>query len=355
MLSGELPDVTIFTECEYVDFRLLQYDLPILEGRYYAINGAAVVTDIASLVESSMAGSPDSQLAQYTVEATDQTGTVSQSFTVLYCNLDINLPFIDSWLTENFLTLTPFRRIPPDGYIYVAWYTTEKEGIMFRVYTTFLNDKGEIDTYQYVNSGNGQIAHVNDVLTQLILVENIVAKIKEAKKIDSLTLQSVTVRVGNRSLTFYVDQSLLGIRPFWYTNCFNVPEQLVLPRVTVEKVKTDRSLAVIGRTSQFYDVSTTKEYEVQSGPLTYDEHLQIEQMLSSANVRMPWGNEMPNNETDFNAMLEILITDYTSELSDSDEKPNSVKFTWRFAENRPKTLPPYSPDIFNDKFNPTFQ
>ncbi|MCM1163367.1 MAG: hypothetical protein NC339_03855 [Muribaculaceae bacterium] len=187
------------------------------------------------------------------------------------------------------------------------------------------------------------------------MVENIVVKIKEAKKIDSLTLQSVTVRVGNRSLTFYVDQSLCGIRPFWYTNFFNEPEQLVLPRVTVEKVKTDRSLAVIGRTSQFYDVSTTKEYEVQSSPLIYDEHLQIEQMLSSANVRMPWGNEMPNNETDFNAMLEILITDYTSELSDSDEKPNSVKFTWRFAENRPKALPPCSPDIFNDIFNPTFQ
>lgn len=50
----------------------------------------------------------------------------------------------------------------------------------------------------------------------------------------------------------------------------------------------------------------------------------------------------------------ILITDFTSELSDTDEKLNSVKFTWRFAENRPKIAVSQSPGIFNDKFNPTF-
>lgn len=40
-------------------------------------------------------------------------------------------------------------------------------------------------------------------------------------------------------------------------------------------------------------------------------------------------------ENDFDAMLKILITDYTCEFSDTDEKLNKVKFTWRHSASRP--------------------
>ncbi|MDE7033312.1 MAG: hypothetical protein K2O79_08925, partial [Muribaculaceae bacterium] len=59
-------------------------------------------------------------------------------------------------------------------------------------------------------------------------------------------------------------------------------------------------------------------------------------------------------DTDFDALIPIIITDFTSELSDTDEKLNSVKFTWRFAENHPKVAVPESTGIFNEKYNPTF-
>lgn len=72
--------------------------------------------------------------------------------------------------------------------------------------------------------------------------------------------------------------------------------------------------------------------------------------------RMRYSEFEPNPEYDSDPyfVAPILITDFTSELSDTDEKLNSVKFTWRFAENRPKIAAPQSPGIFNDKFNPTF-
>ena len=41
------------------------------------------------------------------------------------------------------------------------------------------------------------------------------------------------------------------------------------------------TLALGGKTSCFYDVTTSKEYEVKSAALTSDECLQIEQMLTS--------------------------------------------------------------------------
>ena len=142
--------------------------------------------------------------------------------------------------------------------------------------------------------------------------------------------------------------------PIFYLNCFGVVEHLALPRTTTVKVKTDRSLASLGKTSQFYDITHSKEYEVESGPLTADECLQVEQMLTSPSVRIPYGPDVALYDTDFDALIPILITDFTSELSDTDEKLNSVKFTWRFAENRPKVAVPESPGIFNDKYNPTF-
>lgn len=90
------------------------------------------------------------------------------------------------------------------------------------------------------------------------------------------------------------------------------------------------------------------------GPLTSDECSQAEQMLTSSQVRIPWGIFSSLNEIDFYTLTQIMITDFTSELSASDEKMNKVKFTWRFMDNRPKSPLQSSPGIFNDKYNPLF-
>lgn len=354
VLSSDLPDINIFTDHEFADFRLLAGGSVLLEGRYYAMNGSTVVSDISSIVEHFLAGNTDNNLFEFDIEATAGGDAATAKMNVLYCDKQTGLFAPEQWLKENFLTLSPFRRLAPDSYINLSWYTTEKEGIMFRVYVTFVNDKGQRDTYWYAHSGNGQIAHINGIMSQLLYLSDIRQKIITAKKIESLTLQSVTVRCGERSATFFVDPALADIVPFFYLNCFGVVEQLSLQRTTTEKVKADRSIATLGKSSQFYDVTTSKEYEVESAALTSDECLQVEQMLTSPSVRIPYGPDISLYDTDFDAITPILITDFTSELSDTDEKPNSVKFTWRFAENRPKIAVSQSPGIFNDKFNPTF-
>lgn len=79
----------------------------------------------------------------------------------------------------------------------------------------------------------------------------------------------------------------------------------------------------------------------------------MEQLLTSDDVRLPYG-ENAQEESDFYAMASILITDFTSEISDGDEKLNSVKFTWRYKRNLPQVSMPTTPGIFNDKFNPIY-
>jgi len=107
--------------------------------------------------------------------------------------------------------------------------------------------------------------------------------------------------------------------PFYYLNGFGVVKQLPLQRITTEKVKSDRSVATLGCASRFYDITTSKEYEVESAPLTSDECLQVEQMFTSPTVRIPFGIYSVLYETDFDVLATILITDFTSELPDTDE------------------------------------
>lgn len=53
-----------------------------------------------------------------------------------------------------------------------------------------------------------------------------------------------------------------------------------MPRTTTEKVKSDRSVTLLGKTFEFYDITHSKEYEVVGGTRTADECLQVEQMLT---------------------------------------------------------------------------
>ena len=48
---------------------------------------------------------------------------------------------------------------------------------------------------------------------------------------------------------------------------------------------------------------------------------------------------------------EVLISDCTCEISDSDEKPNTAKFTWRYADNRPIVRLSASSGIFTSPYN----
>lgn len=357
VLSSDMPDIHIFTDHDFVEFRFLAGEVPLLEGRYYAFNGEAVISDLASLTELFLSGSADSNFFVFTIEAffgDDKTDFVSLDLPVLYCDKAFGAIDPSAWLRENFLTLSPLRRIAPDSFINVSWYASQRESVAFDIYATFLDDKEQRGTYHYRYAGNGQMANVEGIYQHSIFLSEIRDKVLQAKSLDAITLQAVTVRCGNRSATFFIDPELSLFRPFYYLNCFGVVEHISLECTTKEKTKTDSSLVSLGRTSSQYDISISKDYEVESAPITSDECVQLEQLVTSSSVRIPHGTEENWYESDFDVLNKILITDYTAEFNNSDDKLNSVKFTWRFKDNRPKVVPPSMPGIFNDSFNPAF-
>ena len=177
---------------------------------------------------------------------------------------------------------------------------------------------------------------------------------KRASEIEGaeVELVSFTVRCDNRAVTFFVDNSLRGQRCFFFRNAFNAPDLLYFQAVTTAKSSNDRSLAVLTDRSEFYDNAPKQEFEVQSAALTTDECALAEQLFSADDVRVTY--ESQPDDADFDALRPILITDFTCELADLPEKPNSVKFTWRYDTNRVTLANPVADNIFTEPYNFTF-
>ncbi len=130
-LSCNLPDVQIFTDCDFVDFRLAPVGgLPLLEGRYYVLNGVATVTDIASLVENFFVGSTDTPTCEFEIEASTPTDRARARRSMFF-----PATLTSEWATSPngspkiFSRSVPIKRIAPDSFISVLWYTTERESV----------------------------------------------------------------------------------------------------------------------------------------------------------------------------------------------------------------------------------
>ena len=95
---------------------------------------------------------------------------------------------------------------------------------------------------------------------------------------------SFTVRCGQGAISFFIDPSLDTAPSFYFRNCFNVWDSVALPAVTTAKTAVERSIAVINGTSEHYNQSATKTYEVEVGPHTSDEVECIDQLFTSYEV-----------------------------------------------------------------------
>ena len=353
VLTSRLSDLRISTSAEHIDINFSADGYSLLQGRYYTLNGSVTLTEIGELIEQHISRNSEGTIAECSLRVAGGGESATASFRAMYCDRVVSVPDISTWLKENFLSVARFKRAKITDVIQLSWYATTSESVAVTVYTTFLDPDGNRSTYYISMPTGGQKYGSNNVFTTYITVQELVDSIKRGRGYDSLTLQSFTVRCGDRSLTYFVDPSITPAKRFCFLNCFNIVEDIHLVCETTDKVKSDRSLATMGRSVQFYDVHNSKEYETETAPLTEFECDLMEQMLLSSQVRLPLGDNA-ESETDFEAMFPILITDFTSEISDSNSELNSVKFTWQFADSVPRLELPNSPGIFNSVYNPVY-
>ena len=354
MLSSALGDVGISVDGTYVDVTLTAPGgIVILSERYYAYGGQVTLFDLASLIESEMRSS-GSTFADFTLRVFTDTisnKADSHTFHILYCDRFTVCTDVELFLRENFLSTLRYRRVNENSTTSLFFFTFAGDSLAYSISYIARKIENGVRLRNSFTLGSGtatgwSVRQINIAISTIAAD----AAAKAGVRPNEIEVVSFTVTCGQRSITCAVDRSLPGDSDsFAFRNCFNVWDVAVLPLITTAKTDVERSTAVINGSSQFCNQSVNKTYEVSAGPITSDEAEWIDQLFTSYEVFRFEPNDC--DETEPYILQHILITDMTCELSDSDEKPNTVKFTWRYTDNRAIVRFTASRGIFTSPFN----
>ena len=356
MLSCHIGTISILTDKEYIDIDITMSSKKLLSERYYATDGKVLLYDLRSLVEQAMRPSGLAVMQLYFEAYVDIPDDHSDDydrsgFMVIYCDRDIDIYDFEPLLKSHFLTAAASRRVAPESFVFLPFFAFNGELVNYEIFVDYVL-KGTSGHCWFAGPYQQMTASSDGVWTHTIFCKEIQRQAEDMVGAE-IELTAFTVRVGDRAASFFIDKSLSDTRPFYFRNCFNVPDNLFVPAVTSAKTKVDRSLAVLGTVSQFYDANCEQTFDVQSGGLTADECSLVEQMICSNDVRTPY--ESATYDGDFDTMRPVLITDSASEIADVPEMPNMVKFTWRYAENRIAQRNPLGIGIFTEHYDYTFK
>lgn len=141
-----------------------------------------------------------------------------------------------------------------------------------------------------------------------------------------------TLAFAGKSATYYIVPQPPCVR-FSFRNIFNAEEYLDVRGVMKRHTDSSVSDAVCSEKRVQYDRLVSQSFQVESAPVNMEEVHAYEQMLSSYSVKVLAGAEW----------LEAQITDFTSEPSSDDSSLVTFKFTWRFADRRPRV---FDSDVF---------
>lgn len=330
-LSSQIGEESIDVDGTWVDVTLTAStgQRVLLSERYYAYGGYVTLYDIASLIEAEMR-SGGTAYASFTL-AVGSGSSVHDTMTlnVLHCDRYTLCTLPSEFLAENFLTTLQTRRVAPGDTLSLFYFANTGEDITAHINVKWRRaDSPSVlrDHYGTLNGTNVKaaatgVAQLN--ISQPSLV-NVMADIYGLKTY-AIEIVGYTVRVGQRAVTAYVDGSLSEADSFNFRNCFNVLDVATLPCVTTSKTDVDRSTAVVNGTPSFYDQKVEQTFEVECGPLTSDECQWLDQLAASREVMRFVAN--PCDDSEPWLFAPVLITDSSVEVSDTDEKPNTVKFT----------------------------
>lgn len=354
LLSSAIGDISIAADGDFVDVTLTATGgSVILSERYYAYGGYVTLCDLSSIIEAEMRTSGQSA-ADFTLRVfTESVNNKADSCVlhILYCDHFTVCTDISTFLKENFLTALSMRRVAPGSTLSLFFYAEKGESITYSIAHTFLK-AGSDARYSHTFSLNaGNTAGESDIVQLNIPLDSIIADAASfaASRPGDITLLTFTIRCGQRSISCFVDYSLDDRETFFFRNCFNVFDWAVLPTATTAKTDVRRSVAIINGKSLFYNQSSDKTYEVGTGPLTSDESGWIDQLFSSYDVFRVEPDATNSDEP--LVLVPVLITDCTCEIQNGDEKLNTVKFTWRYTDNRPIVRLSASPGIFTSPYN----
>lgn len=355
-LTSEVPDITIRTDAAALTIEINGANATAYKERLYPFNGHVTLRSVSSLLEDAMRAHGLSE-AEFTIEAYGNTRSehyASVTLFVVFCDRQLVGGYSYDFLMNNFLTDTQYKRIPADGIDTLYFYAPARASISYYAWYTYrLPGDTQDRTWSNIFDANTR-ALAQGIFPIEIRIADLIAELAQriSRPVEDITMQAITIRNEDHLLTYYVSPHKPTVA-FMFRNCFNLLETVYLWAKTTEKLKVERSVAVCNQQSSFYDQTNTLTYEVETSPMTVEEAKWVEHLLASPDVRLVDPNTMAL-DPDTDLLPLVLITDLTSEIQDGREDMNIIKFTWRFADERPALRPPLPGRIHQDAFTPFF-
>ena len=347
-LTAHLPEeLSIETDAACLDLNIFVDGKKVFKSVYYPYNQMVCVRDIRSIIEASMY---ERQLVMASlrievyepvnsttstnitidengnyVVTFDSGGSSSPNATLdsvkmVYCRFKSGASsegYLGSW----FLTTRKSALIPRNGQLSLSNYTKAyAQGNNFAlIYYSLPHASGQIFSYS-ANLGKVQ-STTEKIVTAELSYNYFKSTVEQALGTDCI-VHGIEYQIGIRRFNiFFTDEK--PTEEFTFLNGFNMEETAYLYNTTSIKTEVDRSEAVCGHRTQFYDETVVVKHEVETAPLTYDEAKWLNQMLTSKLVKRPINDE---------ESAEVLISDISSEVSDSDKELIRIKFSWKYAD-----------------------
>ena len=326
-LTGNLPEkVMVTTNQQSITIEVTVNGDVVFSSVYYPYNQMVTLCDVRSVVEQAMM---DEGLDMATMEiiATERNGTTAtvQGVKVIYSEYKSPYPTA-TFLLRSFLTLRKSAVIPRNGYMML--YNHSKAYVQSnnyaKIYYRLRNSSGTVYT-----------CNINLSATQTQREEIVSARLTHAyfkqlvdnhKGVDCL-VAGVEYHIGQRRFNiFFTDERPTEL--FRFINAFGLVETYYLYGATTTKRETDRSEAVCGRMSEYYDETILIKHEVETAPLPYDEAMWLSQMLTTRWVAI----QIADGEDAQKETAEVMIGDIASEVTDSRNDLIRLKFSWKYAE-----------------------
>lgn len=344
-LTSNLPEVVeIETDAARLEVNIFIGNVKVFKSVYYPFNSLVSVRDIRSIIEATL-------FEQHLVMATlkievyepknnvtntqtviDENGNYVMTFgsdgsaspdatvedvKVVYCRFKTGSSSSD-FLRFHYLTTRKSALLPRNGKITICNHT---QGYVMgtnlaRIYYSVPWSPGQMLIY------NWDFGRMQSTTEAIITSKKTYDDFKNAVNEPSCTVHMVEYQIGTRYFNiFFTDEKATDV--FTFVNAFNIEETAFLFNTTTVKTEVDRSEAVCGNRMQFYDETVKVKHEVETAPLTYDEAMWLNQMLTSKLVKRP----MDDGEE-----AEVLISDISSEVTDADKELIRLKFSWKYAD-----------------------
>ena len=322
-LSSALPDFFTIDELsvDFVDVEIALQGEYIYKTRLYANNGVCTFYELRSIVEQNMV-KRGLVLAPLEVLSDDGSGIEHYEDRYIVFSRYKDANYSDEYfLAHHFLVSRSYYSVPRNRYASVQFFATETE-VPVATYQAVYEKDGQIQVYsaqQSITRYNRPFVYSIHVSPEL--VDNLV---KAKMGGDCGKLLSFSLIVGERALAVYVIEEE-PCEEFYFRNAYNALEYMFVFGTTTLKTEISRKEALMQQRTFFYDKSVTRKAEVKTAPMTIEEANWFNEFLEADFVQ--------KDINDGYGGYQVLISDISSEITDSPKERISIKFSWRFDDN----------------------